>query len=151
MQGFLSFFGLTDWNTPSVVVGLLLLYLAALFAGLLIYGARRWRDCHGQPWVEVEARVLSKHYSPAESGTKQGYSYGYDPAQNGFGYRYGPTSYNNPESHEVDVVLENQQFSFPVSAELYAQLETSRLVRISGRRGRHSGRFYAKEVVGALR
>lgn len=154
MQAVLSSFGLTSWTTTNVVVGLLLLFIVCLLVGLLVYGIWRgvttWRDCHGQPWIEVQGRVLSKHYTPAESGTTVGYSYGFDFSTGSYGYRYGPTPYSNPEDYSVDVLLENQQLSFPVTPELYAELETSRAVLVVGRRGKNSRRFYAKAVVGRV-
>jgi hypothetical protein len=154
MQAVLSFFGLTSWTPYSVVVGALLLFIVSLFVGLLVYGVwhgiKHWRDCHGQPWIEVEGRVLSKEYTPADSGSRLGYGYGFDPSNGSFGYRYGLNSYSDPESHDVEVLVENQQLSFPVTPELYAQLETSRAVRVLGRRGKNSRRFHAKAVMGPV-
>lgn len=152
MQEFLVFFGLTQWSAHSVVVGGLLLFLIGLLVGLVLYGLyhgiKQVRDCWGQPVVTVAARVVAKHYTPASSGTRYQYSYGYDPGQGGFGYRYGATSYSDPESFGLEVLLDSGVASFSVSARQYHGAQEGADVMVSGRRGRHSGRFYGKRVVG---
>lgn len=152
MQEFLVFFGLTEWSTHSVVVGGALLFLFCLFTGFVGYGLyqgiQHWRDCYGQPTVSVVAEVLSKHYTPATSGTRMQYGYGYDVGKGGFGYRLAPTSYNDPARFDVEVRVEGEAACFSVSSEEYHRVQEGASVRVSGRHGKRSGRFYPKDWLG---
>lgn len=123
-------------GTPHSIVTVLVAAIAiAFFAFLVLYGIFYWiqrcRDCYGQPILEMEGIVIEKQYEPPHPGPT-----------------YGPNL--SMPSFILYVLLENQAVEFRVDEDQYNRLEKDQRVLVTGRRGKHSQRFYPRTLYGPI-